>query len=134
MRVMFFLSALPPKWEGIAQNILFNMDVKNTNIHDVLPIISGEWERKQSSQGGVSHGAFAARANLRTNHGQKPKWKASAPQHPYKKHQNASSGPSGQGQNQQSQWRQASYKKQPFKPQFQPHTGNHRQPTGPRHP
>src|SRR6266478_8973623 len=58
MRVMFFLFALPKNWDGVAQNILFNMDVKNTNMHDVLPIISGEWERKQSSQGGVSHGAF----------------------------------------------------------------------------
>src|SRR5882762_649688 len=133
MRVMFFLSALPPKWEGTAQNILFNMDVKNTTIHDVLPIISGEWERKQSSQGGVSHGAFAARVNLRTNNGKKPQWKAGAP-HPYKKHQNASSGPSGQGQNQQGQWRQANYKKQHFKPQFQPASSDSRQQAGPRHP
>jgi len=132
MRVMFFLSVLSHKWEGTAQNILFNMDVKNTTIHDVLPIISGEWELKQSAQGGVSHGAFAARANLRTNNGQKPKWKAGTP-HPYKKHQNASSGPSGQGQNQQGQWRQANYKKQPFKPRYQPASSDSRQPTGPRH-
>ena len=129
MRVMFFLSALPPKWEGTSQNILFNMDVKNTTIHDVLPIISGEWERKQLVQGGVSHGAFAARANLRTNNGKKPQWKAGAP-HPYKKHQNASSGPSGQGQNQQGQWRQANYKKQPFKPRFPPSSSNNRQQAG----
>src|SRR6266478_99147 len=133
MRVMFFLSALPPKWEGTSQNILFNMDVKSTTIHDVLPIISGEWERKQLIQGGVSHGAFTARANLRTNNGKKPQWKAGAP-HPYKKHQNASSGPSGQGQNQQGQWRQANYKKQPFKPRFPPSSSNNRQQAGPRHP
>jgi len=59
--------------------------------------------------------------------------KAGAP-HPYKKHQNASSGPSGQGQNQQGQWRQANYKKQPFKPQFPPSSSNNRQQAGPRHP
>src|SRR6266403_895289 len=134
MRVMFFLSALSHKWEGTAQNILFNMDVKSTSIHDILPVISGEWERKQSIQGGVSHGAFAVRANLRTNHGQKPQWKAGAP-HPYKEHQNASSGPSGHGQNQQGQWRQANYKKQPFKPRFQPSLSNNRQQAGqPGHP
>src|SRR6266478_5652669 len=84
------------------------------------------------SRGGVSHGAFAARANLRTNNGKKPQWKAGIP-HPYKKHQNASSGPSGQGQNPQGQWRQANYKKQPFKPRYQPASSDSRQPTGPRH-
>ena len=51
--------------------------------------------------------------------------------HPYKKHQNASSGPSGQGQNQQGQ---ANYKKQPFKPRFPPSSSNNRQQTGPRQP
>src|SRR6266478_3248416 len=129
MRVMFFLSALSHKWEGTAQNILFNMDVKSTTIHDILPIISGEWERKQSVQGGVSHGAFAARANLKTNNGKKPQWKAGTP-HPYKKHQNASSGPSGQGQNSQGQWRNANYKKQPFKPRFPQTSNNNRQQAG----
>ena len=73
MMAMIFLNALPSDWDTMASSMLFNIDLGDGSLRDILPRITGEWDRRQAQKKG-NQTAFVARTNIKKATNKKPSW------------------------------------------------------------